>query len=80
MNQLAKTLAIGLFLTALLFATGALHCGCATLTEADRLTIAHDAVRIEVCKQKGRDCKADRDGGPGCFDVYSECMQDAGLR
>lgn len=54
--------------------------GCVSLTEAERLAIAHDAIRIEVCQQKGRDCRTDRDGGPGCWDVYNACIVDAGLR
>ncbi len=76
---LRKCIAYGFALFAALFVIGALH-GCVTLSEADKLALAHDAMRIEVCKQKGRDCKADRDGGSGCFEVYDACMQDGGLR
>ncbi len=53
--------------------------GCTPLSAADKRAIAHDAVRIEVCKQKGRDCKADSDAGD-CFSVYDKCIVDAGLR
>jgi hypothetical protein len=55
--------------------------GCKPLTAADRQALAFDAVRIEVCQQKGRDCKRfDRDAGADCFGVYDDCIIDAGLR
>ena len=74
-----QTLAAGVALLGVLFVLGKCT-ACNPLTPADRLAIAHDAVRISVCQQKGRDCKADRDSGVGCFEVYDACIQDAGLR
>ena len=74
-----QTLAAGLVLLAGLFVIG--RCtACMPLTPEDKRAIAHDAVRIEVCQQKGRDCKPDTDGGADCFGVYDACIVDAGLR
>ncbi len=76
----AQMFALLLALFALLYVMARCLTGCSPLTQADRMAIAHDAIRIEVCQQKGRDCKADRDGGVGCFEVYDACITDAGLR
>ena len=75
--NLHKFVAVGLALFALLFAIGALHCH--PLTPDDKRAIAADAIRIALCQQYGRDCKADRDGGD-CFAIYDDCITDAGLR
>ncbi len=50
----------------------------APLTPQEKQTIAFDAVQIAVCQEKGRFCK--RTGGGSCFEMYSACIDDAGLR
>ncbi len=52
--------------------------GCSPLTPADKQAIAADGVRIAVCESYGRECK--RAGGKDCYEVYSDCISDAGLR
>lgn len=50
---------------------------CHALTEADYIDIGETALQVAKCENEGRACKAD--GGTNCFDVYEDCLADAGL-
>jgi drug/metabolite transporter (DMT)-like permease len=53
---------------------------CAASNPVDRTELTHVASTLETCQEQGRLCKAFRDGGTNCFDVYDACVRDAGLR
>ncbi len=74
------TLAAIVLLAGLAIACARLTVGCAgaSLTPDDQAKLGVDGIRIGVCQQKGRECK--RTDAGGCFEVYDDCMADAGFR
>ena len=56
--------------------------GCEELTTQDKVALAADSIRIDMCVAKAHECK--RTAGDAaarlCWPVYDECMAGAGLR
>ena len=56
--------------------------GCSQLTPKDKILIAEDSVRIDMCVAKTHECKlASGDAAARlCWPVYDECMVGAGVK